>query len=61
MKLLSSARKEKGLTQKELAQRLGVSPGLVGQIEAGHRRFYPRLKQLCALILKVDEKNLTEG
>lgn len=41
---IQSLRKEKGLTQKELAQRLGVSASMVGQYETNIRK--PKLETL---------------
>lgn len=43
-KTIQALRKEKGLTQKELAQRLGVSASMIGQYETDVRK--PKLKTL---------------
>lgn len=61
---LKAIRKQKGLTQKELAKKSGLSPGLIGQLETG--RVQASLKTLqklsevlgvsiCYLILERDE------
>ncbi|MGN9813031.1 helix-turn-helix domain-containing protein [Micromonospora sp. BQ11] len=34
---LRRARRERGLSQEELAQRINYSPSLVGMVEIGHR------------------------
>jgi transcriptional regulator with XRE-family HTH domain len=61
MKKLSQVRKQKKLTQQVLADRAGISRGLIAQIECGHRRFYPSLRKRLAKILKVNEGELVEG
>lgn len=43
-KKIQAFRKEKGLTQKELAQKLGVSASMIGQYETDIRR--PKLETL---------------
>lgn len=61
---LVRARKNRGMSQKELALKAGVSPGLIGQIET--EKVYPSLKTIekiaealgvsvCSLILEQDE------
>ena len=35
--LIRDARRQRGLTQQELADELGTSPGIVEDLEAGHR------------------------
>ena len=60
-KLLRLLRKEKNLTQKELAERLGVVPKTVSKWETG--RGFPDVSMLSALaeILGVNEKSLITG
>ncbi|NLL17507.1 MAG: helix-turn-helix transcriptional regulator [Clostridia bacterium] len=61
---LVRARKTRGLSQKELASKAGVSAGLIGQMETG--KVYPSLKTIekiadalgvsvCSLILEQEE------
>ena len=59
--LLRTLRKEKGLTQKELAEKLGIVPKTVSKWETGHG--FPDVAMLSALadILGVSEKSLLIG
>lgn len=54
---LKLARVEKGLTQQELADKVGVIRQTIGLIEAG--KYNPTLK-LCLLLSKATDKNLDE-
>ena len=60
-KLLRALRKEKGLTQKELADKLGIVPKTVSKWETGHG--FPDVSTLSTLanILGVSEKSLLAG
>ena len=60
-KLVQRLRKEKGMTQKELAERLGVVPKTVSKWETG--KGFPDVSLLSALadILGVNEKSLLSG
>ncbi len=43
-RIIKEARKEKGLTQKELGEKLGVSYQMIAQYESGHRK--PKIETL---------------
>lgn len=60
-RLLSDLRKAKGLTQKQIAERLGVMPKTVSKWETGHG--FPDVSTVSALadILKVSEKTILTG
>lgn len=60
-KLLQTLRKEKGMTQKMLAEKLGVVPKTVSKWETGNG--FPDVSVLSKLseILGVDEKSLLSG
>lgn len=48
---LRSARRNKALSQRELAESAGVSPNTVGLLEAGRRGAYPStLRKLAAAL-----------
>lgn len=51
-------RKLKGLTQHELAEKLGVSVAIVGAVERGTRKAEPRLLREIASTLGVGEEEL---
>jgi putative transcriptional regulator len=51
------ARVEKGLTQEELADRIGVTRQTIGLIEAG--KYNPTLK-LCLMLARVTDKSLND-
>ena len=59
--MLCKLRKEKGLTQKDVAERLGVVPKTVSKWETGHG--FPDVSMLSALadILGVSERILLSG
>jgi transcriptional regulator with XRE-family HTH domain len=52
--LLREARREAGLSQSALAQRIGASAGFVGKVERGDRRLDVVLFIRIAQILEVD-------
>lgn len=60
-KLLCDLRKAKGMTQKEVADKLGIVPKTVSKWETGHG--FPDVSALSALadILGVSERNLLSG
>ena len=60
-KLLCDLRKAKGMTQKEVADKLGVVPKTVSKWETGHG--FPDVSTLSALadILGVSEKTILSG
>ena len=51
---IADYRKRANLTQKELAQKAGVSGGMIGQIERGTKTVSIQLGKTLAKILKVD-------
>ncbi|MFK7696896.1 helix-turn-helix domain-containing protein [Paenibacillus sp. HJGM_3] len=51
-------RKLKGLTQDELAKRLGVSIAILGAIERGSRKAEPRMLARIAETLNIDPVEL---
>jgi transcriptional regulator with XRE-family HTH domain len=55
---LARRRKQAGLSQHELAQRLGISQSLVCAIECGTRDPWPKFRAGCAEILGVPEDEL---
>jgi DNA-binding XRE family transcriptional regulator len=52
---LARQRTAAGLTQRELAQRLGVAGGTLSAIENGWRIPWPKLRADCARLLGIDE------
>jgi HTH-type transcriptional regulator/antitoxin HipB len=57
---LKSARKKRGLTQRELAERAGVSPGTVNELETGRRGGYPTSIRRLANALGINVEDLVE-
>jgi len=51
-------RKLKGLTQNELAEKLGVSVAILGAVERGTRKAEPRLVREIASTLGIDKDEL---
>lgn len=49
----SSLRKNRGMTQADLAKECGVSRALIAMIEAGHVRPYPKIRRAIAEALGV--------
>ena len=58
---VAERRKTRGLTQKELAQKVGVSRALISLVEIGAVRPYPSLKKRIARALGVGVRDLFEG
>lgn len=60
-KLLYTLRKAKGMTQKDIADRLGIEPKTVSKWETGHG--FPDVSTISALadILDVSEKTILSG
>lgn len=60
-KLICALRKSKGLTQKQVADKLGIVPKTVSKWETGHG--FPDISMLSALaeLLEVNEKVLLKG
>lgn len=55
---LSKLREKKGWTQERLVRKIGVSRGLIAQVEVGDRRPYPSLKKRIAEVLGVPEEKI---
>lgn len=55
---LAKARKARGLTQQQLAQKVGVSRPLISQVECRERRAYPLLKERIAEALSVGPEEI---
>lgn len=51
-------RKLKGMTQQQLADRLGVSVAVLGSLERGTRKQEPKLLERIAETLGIDYKEL---
>ena len=51
-------RRSKRLTNQLLAERLGVSPGLVALVEGRHMRCYPKSRKAISETLGVDQAEL---
>lgn len=55
---LEKVRREKGFSAKDLAERMGISPVIVSQIETGARKAYPKFRRLASEILDTPEEKL---
>lgn len=55
---LARIRKRAGLTQRELAGRIGIAQGTLAQVECGDRRLWPKLRRTLAEELNVPEEKL---
>lgn len=55
---LSKARKKRGLTQSQMAQKMGVSRCAVAQVEVGIRKSWPAFRRKAAEVLDMDEERL---
>lgn len=60
MTKLEKIRLEKGFSQRALAEKSGVSPATVYELENGRRKPNPSTLRKLARALEVDVKNLTE-
>ena len=58
VRVLRRERKKQNMTQAELARRMGISRGLVCQIEKGWRKPYPKFLRNAETILSLAEKEL---
>lgn len=54
--ILSGARNKEGLTQKELAARIGINQGYLSDMERGKRSIGRKMAQRIAAILNVNYK-----
>lgn len=57
---IKSFRKLRGYTQKEFAQKMGVSLSIIGAVERGMRRLDRRLMLKVLTTLEIDETELLE-
>ena len=55
---LAILRADRGMTQAELAQLLGLSPSSVSAVENQHTRPWPRFRRECSKIFGVPESEL---
>ena len=55
---LAEKRKQRMLTQMELAQLSGVSRAAIATLEKGHRTAQPRTARKLARVLRVDPEDL---
>jgi len=56
-----AARRERGWTQSELADRLGVHHSVVSRYETGHREIKEHMRQKMARVLGISETYLLTG
>ena len=57
---LREVRKEKGITQQQLAESSGVSQSQIARYESGERQPRPKVAQKLGKVLDVDWKELYE-
>jgi transcriptional regulator with XRE-family HTH domain len=55
---LARVREARALSQKQLAELLGISPSTLSSVENGHSRPWPKLRRECAQILGLSEETL---
>jgi transcriptional regulator with XRE-family HTH domain len=58
---MKDVRKKHGLTQKQLAKKVGVSRGLISLVELGIIHPYPSLRHRIAKVLGTREADLFSG
>ena len=59
--LLAGARLKAGLTQAQVAERVGVRQNMISDYERGRRRFSPSMAKGLSKVLKVKEERLAYG
>ncbi len=59
--LLAGARLKAGLTQTQLAKKLGVRQNMISDYERGHRTYSDDMARHLAQTLQVKEKHITYG
>lgn len=57
---ISKLRRERGLSQRQLAKELGYHPSAIAQVEAGHRRAWPKLKRRIGEFFEVNWRELEQ-
>lgn len=60
MTKLEALRKQKGWTQREVAERLHISGSIISQVEKGFRKAYPKLMRRLAEVFEVEVSDLFE-
>ncbi|EGL83659.1 helix-turn-helix domain protein [Caldalkalibacillus thermarum TA2.A1] len=58
MTKLEFLRRSRGLSQVELAERLGVHPTIIVHIERGYRKPYPKIREALADFFGISEARL---
>ncbi|WP_052210495.1 helix-turn-helix domain-containing protein [Thermoanaerobacter sp. YS13] len=58
MTKLEYLRRQKGLTQREFAEKLHISQSIISQIERGFRKPYPKFMELVSKVLEVPQSEL---
>lgn len=61
MTKLEFIRREKGLSQRELARRIGINASAVVQIERRNRKSWPKLRKQLSNALETKEKELFDS
>ncbi len=56
--ILKEERKKRAISQKSLAQNIGISAAYINLIESGRRQMTPRLRDRICVALKIDESRL---
>ena len=59
--LLAGARLKAGLTQAQVAEKVGVRQNMISDYERGRRRFSPAMARRLSKVLKVGEERLVYG
>ena len=59
--LLAGARYKAGLTQAQVAEKVGVRQNMISDYERGRRRFSPAMARRLSKVLKVGEERLVYG
>ena len=57
-KIIQQARVEKGWTQKELANKVALSPAIINEIESGKAKYNPAYINKLKLVLKIKKNNI---
>ena len=57
-KIIQQARVEKGWTQKELANKVALSPAIINEIESGKAKYNPAHINKLKLVLKIKKNNI---
>ena len=57
-KIIQQARVENGWTQKELANKVALSPAIINEIESGKAKYNPAHINKLKLVLKIKKNNI---